>query len=79
MWNSKIDNFVHVEANIKTCFQVGVTTTNDATFSFRNVDYEELPDWPFQILPTQVQKCQKRFSFSTSRLALESYGISTIE
>ena len=31
MWNSKIDNFIHFEVNTKTCFKVGVKTTNDAT------------------------------------------------
>ena len=31
MWNSKIDNFVHVEANTKKCFRIGVKTKNDAT------------------------------------------------
>ena len=41
------------------CFRVGVTTTNDASFSVRNAGYQNLPDWPFQILPNNLQKCQK--------------------
>ena len=49
MWNSKIDNFIHFEANAKACFQIGVQTTNDLATT----------DWLFQIVPNYLQKCQK--------------------
>ena len=50
------------EANAKVAkvyFRVGVKTSNDATFSLKNAGFKLLPDWPFQILPIHLQKCQK--------------------
>ena len=43
----------------KACLRVGVKTTNDATFPSLYSGYKELPNCSFQILPTQLQKCQK--------------------
>ena len=46
----------------KACLRVGVKTTNDATFPSLYSGYKELPNCSFQILPTQLQKCQKQKS-----------------